>query len=84
MLLHQIPRNESSSRSSSQVLVVVDHLEEAQDEGVNNRRNFILKNLFKKNEKYFIFLVVGFTFSAAQQEIDALRYSQDNLMEQLV
>jgi hypothetical protein len=32
-------------------------------------------------KKIFIFLVVGFTFSAAQsQEItDALRYSQDNL-----
>jgi hypothetical protein len=36
--------------------------------------------------KKYLFLFAGFTFSAAQsQEItDALRYSQDNLMEQLV
>jgi hypothetical protein len=40
-----------------------------------------IKNFIHKNEKYLFFLVVGFTFSAAQsQEItDALRYSQDNL-----
>jgi hypothetical protein len=43
------------SRSSSQVLVAVDHHKAAQDEVAskkNNRKNLILKTLFIKNEKY--------------------------------
>jgi hypothetical protein len=70
----------TSQQIELQVLVAVDHHKAAQDEVANkknNRKNLILKTLFIKNEKkIFIFLVVGFTFSAAQsQEItDALRY----------
>jgi hypothetical protein len=50
---------------------------------VANRKTIVksyIKNFIHKMKNIF-FLVVGFTFSAAQsQEItDALRYSQDNL-----
>jgi hypothetical protein len=60
-------RNESYSPADRalQVLVAVDHHKAAQDEVANKKtivKIFILKTLFKKNEKYLFFLVVGFTF----------------------